>query len=71
MTAYHHYLIRESQGNKEHLAGIIFMDLYEQNPQAYELLGDKTLDLEKPLECKAILEEIAQTLINQTNEITS
>jgi hypothetical protein len=65
MTAYHKYLLRESQGNKEHLAGIIFMDLYEQNPQAYELLGDKTLDLEKPLECKAILEEIAQTLIDK------
>ena len=65
MTAYHHYLIRESQGNKEVLAGMLYLDLYEQNPQAYELLGDKTLDLEKPLECKEILEEIAQTLIDK------
>lgn len=65
MTAYHHYLIRESQGNKEVLAGMLYMDLYEQNPQAYELLGDKTLDLEKPLECKATLEDIAQTLIDK------
>jgi len=65
MTAYHNYLLRESQGNKEHLAGLIFMDLYDQNPQAYQLLGDKTLDLEKPLECKAILEEIAQNLIDK------
>ena len=65
MTAYHHYLIRESKGNKEHLAGMIYLDLYEQNPQAYELLGDKTLDLEKPRECIATLEEIAQTLIDK------
>jgi len=65
MTTYYKYLIRESQGDKERLAGMIYLDLYEQNPQAYELLGDKTLDLEKPLECKAILEKIAQNLINQ------
>lgn len=65
MTAYHHYLIRESHGNKEVLAGMLYLDLYEQNPQAYELLGDKTLDLEKPLECKATLEEIAQQLIDK------
>lgn len=67
MAAYHHYLLRESQGNKEYLAGLIYVDLYEQNPQAYELLGDKTLDLEKPLKCKATLEEIAQKLIDKLN----
>lgn len=44
---------------------MLYLDLYEQNPQAYELLGDKTLDLEKPLECKATLEEIAQQLIDK------
>lgn len=66
MTAYHHYLIRESQGDKERLAGMIYMDLCDQNPQAFELLGDVSLDTEKPLECKDKLEKIAEELINKS-----
>jgi hypothetical protein len=46
LTAYHHYLLRESKKDRRHLAVLLFMDVVEdRNPQAFELL-ESTGDIE-------------------------
>lgn len=47
LLAYHKWLLRESNKDKEVLAALIYKDILDQNPMAFELLeitGDVAYD---------------------------
>lgn len=63
MTPYQLELLSQTK-DFELMAGIIYIDLYEENMEAWELLGDTKIDVHKPLEARPILEKIAKEIIN-------
>lgn len=67
MTPYQKELLSQTS-NYELMAGIIYIDLHEENMEAWELLGDVKLDIHKPLESKPILEKIAKEIIENNDK---
>jgi len=63
MTPYQLDLLSQTT-DFEMMAGIIYLDLYEENMEAWELIGDTEIDIHKPLQAREILEKIAKEIIN-------
>ncbi|MFZ1389465.1 MAG: hypothetical protein WAS34_18935 [Thiolinea sp.] len=66
MTTYQIELLSQTS-DIELMAGIIYIDLHEENMQAWELLGETKIDTNNPLEARPILEKIAKEIINNNN----
>lgn len=58
LTAYHRYLLEKSAKDRRHLAVLLFMDIADQNPMAFDLLKltkDKEYNEESFLKAADIL----------------
>lgn len=62
MTPYEKDLLSQTT-DIELMAGIIYIDLYEENLEAWELIGDTKIDINNQLQSREILEKIAKEII--------
>jgi len=65
MTPYEKELLSQTK-DIELMAGIIYIDLYEENLEAWELIGDTKININDQLQSREILEKIAKEIINKT-----
>ena len=64
MTPYEEELLFQTK-NKEYMAGIIFMDLNDENIEAWDLVKDLDIKTYLPLEARPMLEKLAQQIIDK------
>lgn len=64
MTPYEKELLSQTK-DIELMAGIIYIDLYEENLEAWELIGDTKININDQLQSREILEKIAKEIINK------
>jgi len=65
MNSYEKELLSQTK-DIELMAGIIYIDLYEENLEAWELIGDTKININDQLQSREILEKIAKEIINKT-----
>ena len=63
MTSYQKQLLSQTT-DFEIMAGIIFMDLHEENLEAWELVEGLDIKTYLPIEARPILEKLAKEIIN-------